>query len=118
MAGEAIAVRAHRPSFKLPWHWLGLVPFVVFVTLFLIMPTMRIVFGAFQNADGGFTLQNIADLNTASIRSAYWTSIKLSLYSALLGCLIGFAMAAAIVFGKLPKGIRGPLLTLDRKSVV
>jgi putative spermidine/putrescine transport system permease protein len=116
MAGESVT-RVNRPAvtlpFKLPWHWLGLGPFVIFVTLFLIMPTMRIVFGAFQNADGGFTLQNIADLNTASIRSAYWTSIKLSIYSALLGGIIGFAMAAAIVFGKLPKGIRGPLLTFS-----
>jgi putative spermidine/putrescine transport system permease protein len=112
MAGENVT-GVFRPAFKLPWHWLGLAPFVIFVTLFLIMPTMRIVFGAFQNADGGFTLQNIADLNTASIRSAYWISIKLSIYSALLGGIIGFAIAAAIVFGKLPKGIRGPLLTFS-----
>jgi putative spermidine/putrescine transport system permease protein len=116
MAEESVA-RASRPAFrlpfKLPWHWLGLAPFAIFVTLFLIMPTMRIVFGAFQNADGGFTFQNILDLNTASIRSAYWISIKLSIYSALLGGIIGFAMAAAIVFGKLPKGIRGPLLTFS-----
>ena len=112
MAGGAI-ISANRPAFKFPWHWLGIVPFVLFVTLFLIMPTMRIVVGAFQTADGGFTFQNIIDLNTASIRSAYWISIKLSVYSALLGCLIGFAMAAAIVFGKLPKGIRGPLLTFS-----
>lgn len=98
---------------KLPWHWLGLAPFTLFVTLFLIMPTMRIVFGAFQTTDGSFTLQNMMDLNTASIRSAYWTSIMLSVYSALLGCMTGFAMAAAIVFGKLPKGLRGPLLTFS-----
>jgi putative spermidine/putrescine transport system permease protein len=112
MAGESVT-RNYRPAFKLPWHWLGLAPFTIFVTLFLIMPTMRIVFGAFQNADGGFTFQNILDLNTASIRSAYWISIKLSIYSALLGGIIGFAMAAAIVFCKLPKGIRGPLLTFS-----
>lgn len=112
MAGPSVA-GAYRQPFRLPWHWLGLAPFAIFVTLFLILPTMRIVFGAFQTADGGFTFQNILDLNTASIRSAYWTSIMLSLYSALLGCLIGFAMSAAIVFGKLPKGIRGPLLTFS-----
>ncbi|MGL4404565.1 MAG: ABC transporter permease [Notoacmeibacter sp.] len=112
MAANSVT-RAHRPAFKLPWHWLGLAPFAIFVTLFLIMPTMRIVFGAFQTADGSFTLQNMIDINTASIRSAYWTSIKLSLYSSLLGCLIGFAMSAAIVFGKLPKAIRGPVLTFS-----
>jgi len=103
---------ATRP-FRLPFEWLGLLPFAVFTLLFLILPTMRIVIGAFQTGDGSFTFQNIADLNTSSIRSAYWTSIKLSLISAGLGCAIGFAMAAAVVFGGLPKGIRGPLLTFS-----
>lgn len=98
---------------RLPVEWLGIVPFVAFALLFLILPTMKIVIGAFQSADGGFTLQNLIDLNTDSIRSAYWTSIKLSLITALLGCAVGFAMAAAVVFGGLPKAIRGPLLTFS-----
>ena len=96
---------------RLPLHWLGILPFAVFALLFLILPTMKIVLGAFQSADGGFTLQNIVELNTDSIRSAYWTSIKLSFITALLGCAVGFAMAAAVVFGGLPKGVRSPLLT-------
>ena len=102
-----------RPPFRLPLQWLGLLPFLIFTLLFLIMPTMKIVIGAFQTGDGAFTLQNIADLNTTSIRAAYWTSIKLSLISAALGCLIGFAMAAAVVLGGLPRAIRGPLLTFS-----
>jgi putative spermidine/putrescine transport system permease protein len=101
------------PRMRLPLHWLGLLPFLIFSLLFLILPTMKIVLGAFQTGDGGFTFQNILDLNTDSIRSAYWTSIRLSLISALLGCLIGFAMAAAVVLGGLPRGIRGPLLTFS-----
>ena len=102
-----------RPKRRLPLEWLGILPFVAFALLFLILPTMKIVVGAFQTADGSFTLQNLIDLNTASIRSASWTSIKLSLYSALLGCAVGFAMAAAVVFGGLPKRVRGPLLTFS-----
>jgi putative spermidine/putrescine transport system permease protein len=98
---------------RLPVEWLGIVPFLAFALLFLILPTMKIVIGAFQTADGGFTFQNLIDLNTDSIRSAYWSSIKLSLITALLGCAVGFAMAAAVVFGGLPKAIRGPLLTFS-----
>jgi putative spermidine/putrescine transport system permease protein len=105
------APRAAR--WRLPVEWLGILPFVVFALLFLILPTMKIVFGAFQSGDGSFTLQNLIDLNTDSIRNAYWTSIKLSLITALLGCAIGFAMAAAVVFGGLPKAIRSPLLTFS-----
>lgn len=104
---------SQRVKLRLPLEWLGILPFVVFAMLFLIMPTMKIVIGAFQTPDGGFTFQNLLDLNTESIRSAYWTSIKLSLISALMGCAVGFAMAAAVVFGGVPKGIRGPLLTFS-----
>ncbi|HSO47761.1 MAG TPA: ABC transporter permease subunit [Rhizobiaceae bacterium] len=98
---------------KLPLHWLGVLPFLVFVMLFLILPTMRIVIGAFESADGGFTLDNLRGLNTQIIRTAYWTSIKISVISALLGCIIGYAMAAAVVLGGLPQWIRGPLLTFS-----
>jgi putative spermidine/putrescine transport system permease protein len=107
MTPRAIANRV------LPVKWLGVLPFFVFAFLFLILPALYIVIGAFRSPDGTFTLQNIADLNTPTIRNAYWVSIRVSLWSALLGCVIGFAMAAAVVFGGLPKSIRSPLLTFS-----
>ena len=107
------APRRPRLSERLPLNWLGLAPFFVFVTLFLILPTMYIVVGAFRAQGGGFTLDNIIGLNTPSIRSAYWVSIKISLASASLGCLVGFSMAAAMVLGGLPRFFRGPLLTFS-----
>ncbi|HEX9859294.1 MAG TPA: ABC transporter permease subunit [Paracoccaceae bacterium] len=98
---------------RLPLTWLGIAPFAVFATLFLILPTMNIVLGAFRTPDGSFTLENLRGLSAPSIRAAYWISIKISLASALLGCLIGFCVAAAITLGGLPKFIRGPLLTFS-----
>ena len=95
------------------WNWLGLVPFFLFVTLFLLLPTLQIVLGAFRDRTGGFTLQNIKDLGTGNIPAAYWISIKISLASATLGCAVGFAMAAAIIFGGLPKWIRSPIMTFS-----
>jgi putative spermidine/putrescine transport system permease protein len=97
----------------LPLNWLGLAPFVIFVFLFLIWPTMHIVIGAFQDRAGNFTLQNIRDLNTGTIPSSYWISIKISSASAALGCLIGFGMAAAVIFGAVPRAIKAPLLTFS-----
>ena len=64
-------------------------------------------------AGTSWTLQNIRDLNIPSIRNAYWISIKISFISAVLGCLIGFAMAAAVTFGALPRWIKQPLLTFS-----
>src|SRR5688572_14978568 len=91
----------------------GVLPFLAFTLLFLIMPTLYIVLGAFQTADGGWTLENMLALREPSIRNAYWVSIKVSVASALLGCLIGFAMAAGVVLGGLPRWIRSPLLTFS-----
>jgi putative spermidine/putrescine transport system permease protein len=113
---EQLLSEAQRPARKriaLPLNWLGLMPFALFAILFLILPTLKIVIGAFQSADSAFTLDNIRALNTDSIRSAYWVSIKLSLLTAFLGCLIGFAMAAAVVLGGLPQRLRGPMLTFS-----
>ena len=105
---------ASPDGFRLrPPKWLGVVPFFTFVFFFLILPALYIVVGAFRAPDGSFTLQNLMALNTTTIRNAYWVSIKVSFWSALLGCVIGFAMAAAVVLGGLPRAIRSPLLTFS-----
>ena len=94
-------------------QWLGVAPFFLFAVLFLILPALAIVIGAFRGPDGAFTLENIASLNTPTIRNAYWVSIRVSFWSALLGCVIGFAMAAAVTMGAMPRFIRSPLLTFS-----
>jgi putative spermidine/putrescine transport system permease protein len=113
--GDTIASMSKSTSLVrfLPLRWVGILPFFVFVFLFLILPTLYIVVGAFRTPDGSFTFDNILGLNTPSIRNAYWLSIKISFYSALLGCLIGFAMAAAITVGGVGKRVRNPLLTFS-----
>lgn len=103
----------HTLRQRFPLTWLGLMPFVIFVLMFLVLPTMHIVIGAFQTRDGNFTLQNIMDLNTGTIPSSYWISVKISVASAALGSLIGFAMAAAVVFEAVPRWIKSPLMTFS-----
>ncbi|WP_372840480.1 ABC transporter permease [Phaeovulum sp.] len=98
---------------RLPLNWLGIVPFALFALLFLILPTMNIVVGAFRNAAGDLTLANIRGLFAPSIVASYWISIKISVASSLLGAGIGFAMAAAVVLGGLPSWIRSPVLTFS-----
>jgi putative spermidine/putrescine transport system permease protein len=98
---------------RMSFAWLGVMPFLLFALLFLILPTMKIVVGSFQTNEGGFTLANIANLFQPSILSAYWISIRISLASALLGCGFGFLVAWAFVLGGLPGWIRSPLLTFS-----
>lgn len=107
------AVSPPRLTARLPLRWLGLVPFLLFATLFLLLPTLYIVVGAFRDGRGGWTIQNVLDLATPSIRSAYWLSIRISFWSALLGCVIGFLMAASVVLWGVPRRLRNPLLTFS-----
>jgi len=93
--------------------WLGVVPFLIFALMFLILPAGYLVIGAFQTPDGSFTLQNIANLNQPTIIKAYRLSIAISAASALLGSLLGFALALAIVLGKLPGWVRPMLMTFS-----
>jgi putative spermidine/putrescine transport system permease protein len=81
--------------------------------LFLILPTLNIVIGAFRSPDGHATFDNIIALFSPSILAAFWVSIKLSLITALLGCLVGFLLAAAVVLGGLPGWLRGTVLTFS-----
>ena len=98
---------------RLSWAWLGMVPFLLFALLFLILPTTRIVVGAFQNPAGEFTLDNVVNLFTPAILSSFWISIRISFASAFLGCVIGFAVAWAVTLGNLPRWLRGPVMTFS-----
>ena len=93
--------------------WLGIAPFMIFAAMFLIIPTLYLVAGAFLTPEGELTLKNISDLFTPSILSAYWVSIKVSVVSALGGAVIGSLLAWAVVLGGLPTWVRSGLLTFS-----
>ena len=96
--------------FAFNWAWLGVAPFFIFALLFLILPTLDLMVGAFRTPDGSFTLDNVFRLNQPTIRSAYWISIKVSFASAVLGAVAGFFLAWAVVMGRVPPALR-PILT-------
>lgn len=98
---------------RLSLDWLGVMPFFLFAVMFLVLPTIYLVAGAFQDAQGNLTFANLVNLFQPSIMDAYWISIKISLTSALLGAFIGFSIAAAITLGGLPSWIRAPMMTFS-----
>ncbi len=112
-AASSVRAAPEARSFRLPTHWLGVAPFFMFALMFLIFPTIYLVVGAFQNNQGEWTLENIIALSQPSIVAAYWISIRISLASALLGALVGFAMALAIVRGGLPRWVRSSTMTFS-----
>ncbi|MFB9982771.1 ABC transporter permease [Mesorhizobium kowhaii] len=117
LSNQAIAGKTAPPSearaLRLPTQWLGVAPFFIFAIMFLILPTLYLMLGAFQNEAGEFTFENIAALAQPSIVAAYWISLKVSLASALIGAFAGLAIAIAIVRGGLPEWIRSATLTFS-----
>jgi len=95
------------------WNWLGVAPFFLFAFFFLIMPSISLVIGSFQNLEGQFTLDNIRGLSQDNIVSAYWLSIRVSAVTAILGGLLGFLIAYAITLGNAPAPFRSTIITFS-----
>jgi len=113
-AGAASSRGLSTPLAGVRWaDILGVAPFLVFAVLFLIIPTLYLVVSAFFDRNGGFTLQNLLDLGTPQILNSFWISIRVSVASAVFGCLAGLLIALAIIRGRLPAGIRSTVMTFS-----
>jgi putative spermidine/putrescine transport system permease protein len=97
---------AKRPP-RLNWgQWLGVLPFFVFSTLFLIAPTLILAYRSLEGTNGGLTFDNYRQLLSPTVLSSYGMSVRISLTSAILGGLVGFLIAWAVSLGGLPRPLR------------
>jgi len=110
-AGQRGARIARPSSSKRPW--LGIVPFALFALAFMILPAGSLLVGSFQDAEGAFTLGNIAHLFRPDILKCYLVTIEVSAVTAVAGGLFGLLLAFSVTLGGLPKGIRSGLLTFS-----
>ncbi len=76
--------------------WLGLSPFLLFLLVFLVVPTITVIVGAFQES-GRFTLLNIRALFTPALLTVLWKSVVLSATSSLVGAVFGGFLAYLVV---------------------
>ncbi|MEU5691740.1 ABC transporter permease [Actinosynnema sp. NPDC020468] len=96
-----------RGPVRRPWlAWLVVVPFFAYVGTFLIYPTVLVLAGAFQDADGGFTLANLADLTKGVYLQAFLRSVELSALTAAVGAVFGALLSWAVVSGKPDGAVR------------
>ncbi|WP_211294282.1 ABC transporter permease [Lentzea kentuckyensis] len=84
--------------------WLVAVPFLAFVGIFLVYPTVLVLFGAFQDSNGAFTLDNLTSLFTGVVFDAFVRSIELSALTAVIGAIFGALLTWAIAVGR-PEGM-------------
>jgi putative spermidine/putrescine transport system permease protein len=75
---------------------LGLLPFLAYVAVFLGVPTISVVVGAFQDDAGGWTLSNISAAAGDPYLHAFVVSTEISALTAVVGAVVGLAIAFAV----------------------
>jgi putative spermidine/putrescine transport system permease protein len=82
---------------------LGLVPFLAYLGIFLLIPTVAVAIGAFQD-EGRFSLTNIEALFDPAPMRRLWNSVVVSGSTAVIGAAAG-ALLAWLIAGARPTSV-------------
>ena len=82
------------------------IPFFGYLAVFLFLPTLLVIIGAFRNRAGVFTLDGVAKLFTPASAQIFLTTAWLSLASALIGAVVGAVAAYALSTVPLTSALR------------
>jgi putative spermidine/putrescine transport system permease protein len=84
--------------------WVGTVPFLAYVAIFLLWPTGIVVVDAFKNPNGAWAFSNFTELGNPLVRGYFIGSFKLCVFSSVVGAVLGAILAYAIASGD-PDGV-------------
>lgn len=92
--------------------WLGALPLLAFLSVFLIAPIATNVATSFT-VDGRFSLESMAKLFEPQYRDAFLQTTNLSLLTAAVGGVLGFILAWALATGEKPGWLRNLVLSFS-----
>ncbi|HWB68264.1 MAG TPA: ABC transporter permease subunit [Mycobacteriales bacterium] len=116
----AVAIAAHPVS---PSRWrdalrtqrlasaAGIAPFAAYTVLFLLVPTVAVVVGAFQKPGGGYTLDNLDTAVHGVYLHGFETSLRLSLFASVIPAFLGLVVAYAVHTASPTSAIRRVVVT-------
>ncbi len=93
-AGESARGRRSRLLTRLPL--LGLAPFAIYTLLFLAIPTVAVMVGAFRSGTGAFTWSNIATATSKQYAKGFESSLELAVVTAVVPGIAGVIIAYAV----------------------
>jgi putative spermidine/putrescine transport system permease protein len=104
-ATTTTGARPVRAGRRLPLAWIGSVPFLGYIAVFLLLPTGIVIWNAIRNpAHGGLDLAGLKLLGNSAVRSYFTGSVELSAITAVAGALLGAVLAYAVATGN-PDGV-------------
>jgi len=90
-----------KEKVRAPRSWgavAGLVPFALYMLVFLGGPLYFVISGALSDPSGQPTLANlVASVTQPQYLAAFWSSLKISLVTALIGAVFGAFLAQAVL---------------------
>lgn len=90
----------------------GVLPFFAYLLIFLLIPTVVVIVGAFAE-NGAFSMSNIHALTASATVEALRNSVVLSASTAVLGGLLGALLAAVIATAPERSPLRRTVLALS-----
>ena len=90
-----------RPSIP---GWVGTVPFLAYVGVFLLLPAGIVIVDALKNSSGGWQFSAITELGNPLVRGYFIGSLKLCVITSVSGAVFGAILAYAVASGN-PDGV-------------
>jgi putative spermidine/putrescine transport system permease protein len=95
-----------RPRRRFGWAWLGLVPFLAFLTLFLIVPAFTVFSNGAKDLQGNASFSSMRTAFSGQNLDAFTFTVWFSAAAAAVGVVIGGLLAYAAATATRPKWLR------------
>jgi putative spermidine/putrescine transport system permease protein len=85
---------------------MGLVPFLLFLSLFLFIPALSVFINGAKDFDGNTSTSSFTAAFRGENRSAFWFSVRFSALTAALGVVVGALLAYAAATATRPRWLK------------
>ena len=105
-ATTATGARPGRTGRRPPLAWIGTVPFLGYVGVFLLLPTGIVLWNAVRTTSGGLDLTSIRLLADPAVRGFFIGSFELCATTSVAGAVLGAILAYCVASGNPDGAVR------------
>src|SRR6266705_5997125 len=105
-ATTTTGARPGRAGRRPPLAWIGTVPFLGYVGVFLLLPTGIVIWNAFRTTSGGLDLTSLTLLGNPAVRGFFIGSFELCAATSVAGAALGAVLAYCVASGNPDGAVR------------